>query len=116
MDLLITHQSEVPPYYKSQLQEVLKYSKAQAMNRSTGAAQAGSFGGNHATTQYVSLQSLPDLRILLSEIDSFRSGLKKKDWSQKSIEGENLSMQPQNLMLTFSQKCQQTSLIPILPC
>jgi hypothetical protein len=83
MDLVVAQNLEVPPHLLLQLEEILKYSKV-----STGSAAVGSSRATDPSIQHPALQRFPGLSLMVSSLEGFRNGLKKQDWTQKSVEGK----------------------------
>jgi hypothetical protein len=87
MDLVTAQKQEVPEYFSIQLGEILKYSKAKTFEDTTQSIPTGASQSKNATDQHLSLEKFPGLGSLVSSLETFRTGLKTRDWSQKSIEG-----------------------------
>jgi hypothetical protein len=100
MDSAMAQQLEIPEHLVEQLKEILKYSKAKPSVDLTQPAIVGaSKGKNPPTQRYLSLKQLPGLDKLVLDLEVFRSGLKNRDWTQKSIEGKHFFLTLRGTML-----------------
>jgi hypothetical protein len=90
MDHVVSQELEVPAHLILQLEEILKYSKTKIAEGSTGLDVVGPSNDKNVTEQHLSLERFPGLGSLISSLEGFRNGLKKQDWTQKSVEGKLL--------------------------
>jgi hypothetical protein len=88
MDLVVAQKLEVvPECLVRQLDEILKYSKANPVTLEPASVDA-SRGMELPDQIYPSLSRFPGLSSLVSRLEDFRTSLKNQDWTQKSIAGQ----------------------------
>lgn len=106
MDLVIAQNLEIPEYFVQQVEEILKYNKAEVPGELTQSTTVGSSKSKQAPDrQHYSLKIFPGLSKFVSSLEVFRDNLRNRDWTQKSIEGKFLSLNMKNLILTLPQLC-----------
>ncbi|KFY84638.1 hypothetical protein V498_07797, partial [Pseudogymnoascus sp. VKM F-4517 (FW-2822)] len=82
MDQVVAQKLQVPEYLLQHLQEILKYSKAGLIGNSTVTANAKC---KTNIDRLASLRRFSGIYSLASEVEKFREGLKRKDWTRKQI-------------------------------
>ena len=104
MDLVIAQNLKIPEYFVEQMEEILKYNKAELSGESTQSTAVGSSKRKQAPDrQYHSLKNFPGLNKFISSLEVFRDDLRTRDWTQKSIEGKFLSLNIEGSILTPPQ-------------
>jgi hypothetical protein len=104
MDLVIAQNLEIPEYFVQQVEEILKYNKAEVSGELTQSTTVGSSKSKQAPDrQYHSLKIFPGLSKFVSSLEVFRDDLRNRDWTQKSIEGKLLSLNNMGPVLTLAQ-------------
>ncbi|CZR55635.1 uncharacterized protein PAC_05523 [Phialocephala subalpina] len=115
MDLVVTQKLEVPPHFVLQLEGILKYSKVKATEGLIGSAAVGTSKDENAAERHSSLERFPGLSSLVSNLEGFRNGLKKQDWTQKSIETVSLEVRSSDpSWLSSIRHCYQSVLKDLL--
>jgi hypothetical protein len=105
-DLVIAQNLEIPEYFVQQVEEILKYNKAEVSGELTQSTTVGSSKSKQAPDrQHHSLKIFPGLSKFVSSLEMFRDNLRNRDWTQKSIEGKFLSLNMKTLILTLPQLC-----------
>lgn len=87
MDQVVAQKLEVPEYLLRHLQEILKYSKAGLIGDSIQSARAANANYKNNIDRLASLQRFSGIYSLVSEVEKFRGGLKRQDWTRKQIGG-----------------------------